>query len=338
MEGYRISNMENKSDSINIHRAERQSKGKASQIVVAVAALLIVCCLLIEGFIPAAELHEEGEIGYIPCAVNLNTFAGVRSPQYFVYSINTGEFVGIRGQDDRVYPASTTKLLTILYALTLLEPSQTVTPGNELSLVDADSSIAYVRKEHTLTAQMLIEGMLLPSGNDAAYALAAAAGYKLNPDAADGIEAVDAFMEGMNAYAETIGLCGSRFTVPDGLAGNEHYTTLEDMAIIASLAAENELIMSYASLAEDDVVYASGHTNHWVNTNLLLDPDSEYYDSRVTGLKTGSIDRSYNLICTAEQDGQRYIIGLFGGSGKEERFADARRILNQLFGTDGYFA
>lgn len=316
--------------------AKRQ--GRATQITVALLALLAVCCMLAGAFRPAAELHEEGALGYIPCAADLKHFAGVRSPQYFVYSVDSGEFVGIRGQNDRVYPASTTKLLTILYALTLLDPAEEVTPGNELTLVGAGSSIAYVKAEHTLTVEMLIEGMLLPSGNDAAYALAAAAGYKLNSDAADGVEAVEVFMQGMNAYAETLGLCGSHFTVPDGLAGDEHYTTLEDMAIVASLATENELIMTYSALAEDDVVYASGHSNHWVNTNLLLDSDSEYYDDRVTGLKTGSIDGSYNLICSAEQDGERYIIGLFGGSEKEERFADARRILNAIFDKDSLFA
>ncbi len=315
----------------------RSRQGRAGRIAVIAAALLLLGCLLTSAFTPAAQLHDEGALGYIPCADDLHAFAGVKSPQYFVYSVDSGEFIGLRGRHERVYPASTTKLLTILYALTLLEPTEEVTPGNELTLVRADSSIAYVKADHTLTVEMLIEGMLLPSGNDAAYALAAAAGCKLAPDAADGIEAVEAFMQGMNAYAAELGSCGSHFTVPDGLAGSEHYTTLEDMAIIAMHAAENELIMTYASLAEDNVVYASGHTNHWENTNLLLDPDSVYYDSRVTGLKTGSIDRSYNLICSAEKDGARYIIGLFGGSEKEGRFADAGRILDDLFDDNRYF-
>lgn len=323
-----------------VKRSRRQADrtGKVSRIIVVLLAILALCCMLIGALAPDAVLHEEGEVGYIPTAADSIAFAGVRSPQYFVYSVDSGEFIGIRGQNDRVYPASTTKLLTILYALTLLDPSEEVTPGDELTLVDADSSIAYVRKEHTLTVSMLIEGMLLPSGNDAAYALAAAAGYKLDPSAENGVDAVDAFMEGMNAHAASLGLCGSHFTVPDGLAGDEHYTTLEDMAIVASLAAENELIMSYATLAEDDVVYASGHTNHWENTNLLLDRDSEYYDSRVTGLKTGSIGGNYNLICSAEHEGERYIIGLFGGSDKEERFVDASRILDQLFSGGNIFA
>lgn len=307
------------------------------RLIVTAMALVMICCLIAAALRPGAQLHKEGDEGYIPCAANLQRFVGIKSPHYFVYCVNSGEFVALRGESDRVYPASTTKLLTILYALTLLEPSEQITPGNELTLVGEGSSIAYVKAEHTLSVEMLVEGMLLPSGNDAAYALAAAAGYRLAPDAKDGVEAVKVFMEGMNAYAAEIGLCGSHFTVPDGLAGDEHYTTLEDMAIVARLASENELIMRYASLAEADVVYASGHTNHWVNTNLLLDQESEYYDSRVDGLKTGSIDGSYNLICSAEQEGERYIIGLFGSSDKEERFADAQKIIQSLF-NDQIFA
>ncbi len=301
-------------------------------VIAAAMVLVVICFFIANAFAPRAVLHEAGEVGYIPCAAQLLQFSGIKSPQYFVYDVDLEEFVALKGENRVIYPASTTKLLTILYALSLLDPKTEVTPGDELTLVGAGSSIAYVRQEHTLTVSMLIEGMLLPSGNDAAYALAAAGGYVLDPSAADGISAVAAFMKGMANYAEAIGLCGSHFTVPDGFAGEEHYTTLEDMAIVASLAFKNDLIMSYACLAEDDVVYASGHTNHWVNTNVLLDQGSSYYDSRVTGLKTGSVDGSYNLICTAESGTHRYIIGLFGASDKDSRFADAKRILNGLFG------
>ena len=103
------------------------------------------------------------------------------------------------------------------------------------------------------------------------------------------------------------------------------------MAIIARLAAENADIMRYAGLPEDDVAYASGETNHWVNTNLMLDPGSEFYDSAVTGLKTGSLGKGkYSVIVTAELAGKRYLIGVFAAKTRSERFQDARRILEGL--------
>ena len=139
----------------------------------------------------------------------------VKAPQCYVYSVNTGTMLYLKGRGEILYPASTTKLLTIMYALTLLSPDELVTPGDELSLVGEFSTIAYVRPNHTLTVEMLIEGMLLPSGNDAAYVLAAAAGRKLTDDkTVNGVEAVGFFVEGMNSYAKTLGMTGSHFTSP----------------------------------------------------------------------------------------------------------------------------
>lgn len=280
---------------------------------------------------PRATLHEPGDNGYIPTSANLLDFS-IDAGQAFVYDMDAGEYLYLKGEARVLYPASTTKLLTILYVLTLLSPDTLVTAGEEVGMIAHGSSIAYIKRGHTLTVEMLIEGVLLPSGNDAAYVLAAAGGRTLlgNPDAG-AKEAVDVFVDGMNRYGEEIGLCGSRFLSPDGNTEEAHYSTVEDMTIIARLAAENADIMRYAGLSEDDVTYASGETNHWVNTNLMLDPDSEFYDSAVTGLKTGSLGKGkYSVIVTAELAGKRYLIGVFAAKTRSERFQDARRILEGL--------
>ena len=280
---------------------------------------------------PRATLHEPGDNGYIPTSATPLDFA-IDAEQAFVYDMDSGEYLYLKGKSRVVYPASTTKLLTILYALTLLPPNKLVTAGDEVKLISAGSSIAYIKRGHTLTVEMLIEGILLPSGNDAAYVLAAAGGKVLLDDPeAEATAAVNAFVDGMNRYGEEIGLCGSRFLSPDGNTEEAHYSTVEDMTIIARLAAENADIMRYAGLSEDDVTYASGETNHWVNTNLMLDPGSEFYDSAVTGLKTGSLGKGkYSVIVTAELAGKRYLIGVFAAKTRSGRFQDARRILEGL--------
>ena len=277
---------------------------------------------------PEAALHEEGELGYIPTSaepLDLELLA----PQAFVYDCQAGEIVYRKGDDRVVYPASTTKLLTILCALEHLAPNELITPGDELSLVGAGSSVAYIKEHHTLTAEMLVEAMLLPSGNDAAYALAAAAGHRIDPTAT-GVEAVSVFMKEMTDYASRLGLVGTCFTSPDGLAGAEHYSTLEDILLVARLAMQNSVITRYAALAEHDIIYASGHSNHWENTNELLHPDSPYYHAAVTGLKTGSLDRNYCLIFTATLNGRDYIVGLFGEWEKNDRYTDAHTVLDVL--------
>lgn len=276
-----------------------------------------------------AVLHASGDAGYIPVSAQPLELS-LRSPQAFVYDCTSGEIIYRKGEDRVVYPASTTKLLTVLCALEYLSPDALVTPGNELSLVEAGSSVAYIGQEHTVSVEMLIEGMLLPSGNDAAYALAAAAGKAIDESKA-GADAVAVFMREMMDYGADIGLVGTRFTTPDGLAGDEHYSTVEDIILIARLAMNNELIRRYAGLHEDSVTYASGHTNHWTNTNAMLDPDSPWYHAAVTGLKTGSLEHNYCLIGTVEQDGHAYIVGVFGARQKTDRYADVLAVIDALW-------
>jgi D-alanyl-D-alanine carboxypeptidase (penicillin-binding protein 5/6) len=176
--------------------------------------------------------------------------------------------------------------------------------------------------------------MLLPSGNDAAYTLAAAAGHRISHDRISNREAVDVFMRYMNEYATTLGLAGSHFTTPDGLAGENHYTTIEDMILVAKAAMENRIIRRYAALQKDTITFEDGYTTTWVNTNALLHPDSPFYRASVTGLKTGSLDNNYCVIVTVEQNGQRYIVGIFGAEDSNTRFVDAAAIIDALLGAE----
>ncbi|MBO7738386.1 MAG: D-alanyl-D-alanine carboxypeptidase [Clostridia bacterium] len=246
--------------------------------------------------------------------------------------MTSGVFVFSKGEDKVVYPGSTSKLITALFALTVLPAEKVITAGDELDMVKPGSSVAYIKKGHMLTVEMLIQAMMMPSGNDAAYVLSAAVGRAIRCD--DGISAVEAltaFIDGVNAYCLQIGLCGTVITTPDGYAGEEQYTTTEDMTIVAKLASQNEIISKYASMSRANVVYESGHTNTWVNTNKLLDTESSYYSPCVKGLKTGSINGEYSLVFSFEfDDGRKYIAGVFGADDKNTRFEDAKIII-------GYF-
>ena len=313
-------------------------KSKKGIITIYIASLVLLVALFVASIAPAifsgrsnAVLHgEDGEyaISYVENALDVE----VSSPQAFVYDVSNDTIIFTKGEDKVVYPGSTTKLLTALYALSVLPENAIVTPGSELLLVKEGSSVAYIKSHHKLTVSMLVEGMLIPSGNDAAYVLAAAAGRVIADDESlDGVRAADVFMGGLNKYAKSIGLCGTYFTVPDGYAGKEHYTTTEDMAIIARLAYKNDLITECASKPMSDVVYASGHTNIWINTNKLIDPESPYYSRYAKGLKTGSIDDEYSLVFSFEfDDGREYIAGVFGAETKNARFEDALEIISAL--------
>ena len=251
--------------------------------------------------------------------------------QVFVYDVTDGVMKFRQGTDRKIVPASVTKLLTALTALDMMPENTVITPGDELKLVAAGSSVAYIKAHHRLTLAMLVEGMLLPSGNDAAYVTAAgAARYATGNRDMSGRDAVDYFMAKVNEYAVKIGCTGTHFTVPDGLAYEGHYTTADDLVIIAEKALENPVISRCAVLLTDSVKYASGHTNEWHNTNLLINPDSDYYRSSVTGLKTGSLTDAYSVVVIEVIDGKTYIIGVFSARYPEDRYIVADRIIDGL--------
>lgn len=253
------------------------------------------------------------------------------SPQIFIYSIAESSFLYEKGTELPILPASITKLLTALYALEAMPKDTVIQPGNELDLVGKGSSIAYIKTWHKLTLEMLIEGMLLPSGNDAAYAVAAGvARYITGNQNMSGSAAVSFFMERVNEYAKSIGCTGTYYSVPDGLIYENHYTTAHDLAIIAKKALENEIIMKYAGTVTDKVFYASGETMTWNNTNQLIHRDSPYYRDCVTGLKTGSLTDSYSVLVSADIKGTSYIIGVFGAPNSDGRFSDAVKIIDIL--------
>ncbi len=257
--------------------------------------------------------------------------AGLSAPQLFVYSVSESRFLYEKGTDRPILPASITKLLTALFALESMPADTVIQPGNELELVGTGSSLAYIKTWHRLTLEMLIEGMLLPSGNDAAYAVAAATARHLTGNKKmDGSAAVAYFMEKLNEYARSIGCTGTYYQVPDGLIYDNHYTTAKDLAVIAKRALENEIIMKYAGTVRDKVFYESGETMTWNNSNQLIHPDSPYYRSCVTGLKTGSLTDSYSILLTARIDGHDYVIGVFGAPDSSRRFSDAAGLVDVL--------
>lgn len=224
----------------------------------------------------------------------------------------------------RVYPASVTKLFTAFVALQHLDPQDPCTAGEELSLVGEGSSMAWIYKGQTVTAEMAVQGMLMNSGNDAAYILAAAAGRKIHGDENLGAgEAVKVFVQEMNDQAAALGLADSHFCNPDGYHDDNHYTSLSDLVVIGQLSMLNDTIRKYAAMPESDVVYKSGQTNHWVNTNSLLHEESPFYAPSAAGLKTGHTSGAgYCLLSAFRRDEGYTIVGVFGSASYDHRFRD----------------
>ena len=257
--------------------------------------------------------------------------------QYFVYDLSQKDYTTISGTgSERIYPASITKLFTAYVALQYLEPELVITAGDALELVAPGSSIAEIQKGDTLTVEQLIEAMLLPSGNDAAYLLAVEAGRIIDSNPAEHASvAAQSFVARMNEVAKAQGMTGTNFVNPDGIHKSEHYTTFDDLVIMASLALKEPAITRYCTCSTDTVTFGSGSEKEWINTNALIDPDSEYYCPYAVGLKTGQTPSAGSCLLSAfRYENTAYIIGVFGCPKIEDRFDDTLQLFNEAIGVE----
>ncbi len=255
------------------------------------------------------------------------------SRDYFVYDCKENNVMAMSGSpDEQVYPASVTKLFTAYVALQVLDPDTVVTLGREVYMVSADSSLAYVKNGQKIAVSRLVEGMLLPSGNDAAYGLAvAAAEAKSGNSAMEPQDALAYFVNMMNETAQAEGMTGSHFANPDGYHDAEHYTTCADLITMARLALSNDLIRQYAATATDQVRFNNGDTAFWDNSNHLIDPESQYYHPAAIGLKTGHTSYAgFCLLSAFELDGEYIIIGTFGGVSPDDRYLDTLKLYEMV--------
>ena len=254
----------------------------------------------------------------------------MQARQILVYDTNTDTILYTKSvEGGKLFPASITKLFSTYVALQYLDPDTVVTAGDELDLVHAGSSIAYVSRGSQIQVKMLVEGMMLPSGNDAAMVLAAAAGRVIAQD--ENLSAADAvavFVDEMNRPAEELGFVKTHFANPDGWHTGTHYTCLQDLARIAGLALENETSRKYMRMHDDETHFYSGQYVMWENTNLLLDPDGAYYRTDAIGMKTGyTRPAGYSLMSAFTYEEGAIVVGLFGYTDKYERFPDAIRLV-----------
>jgi len=213
-----------------------------------------------------------------------------------------------------------------------MKPEDTVKVGDALELVQPDSSVAGLEEGDKLTVDQLIAAMMLPSGNDAAQVVAAAAGRviadKKNLDAE---EAVDVFMDEMNKQAQTIGMKNSHFVTPDGFHHSNHYTTMDDLVQLSKKVLTDQTIMKYTS-STNVTVKLSDRKLEWKNTNAFLHSTSSTYLPNTVGLKTGYTDKAGNCLISAFfMEDRMLIIGVFGcAKGNENRYLDSLAIYNSI--------
>ena len=254
----------------------------------------------------------------------------LNSDYVLVYDLDEEKTLFVKGDiDKQIYPASLTKLYTTYVALKYMQPDEEILVGQEeLTLVRPRSSMAYIGAGARLRVERIIEAMMLPSGNDAAYILAVATGRKIAGENISAKEAVKLFMEKVNESAKEDKLLGTHFQSPDGYHEQGHYTTMADLLEISKLALSNETITKYTGLYQDVVQIPYGIALRWTNTNRLLYPSSKYYIPQTIGLKTGYTEAAgYCLASAADFNGQRVLVLTLHCEKDTLRFQDAYNII-----------
>ena len=251
---------------------------------------------------------------------------GMTASHAFVYD-TSANLLKYAGGDSNAHlaPASLTKLLTAYTALQFMDLDTIITVGEEVNEIDPESSVAFLRPGHKLSVEMLIQALMLPSGNDAAYTIAVAGGRILseNPDLY-WKDAFDLFVTEMNEQSRRIGMTNSQFKNPDGIDIDGHYTTVNDLIILTKTVLKSDMIMRSAGTDKLDAVFFSGETVTWYNSNYFLHQDSEYYMPNAVGLKTGSTDNAGRCLISLflQEDGSYLIIGVLGSESDNARYDD----------------
>ncbi|QLQ21961.1 MAG: D-alanyl-D-alanine carboxypeptidase [Paracoccaceae bacterium] len=222
-------------------------------------------------------------------------------------NVTNQEILIDKNANDRVFPASTTKLMTALLAY------EKASAANELdqpiitiqqSTLDIpwDSHIAHLAIGDTLTVRQALYATLLESGNDAANSLAEYTSGSTN-----------AFVQLMNDRAKVLGLTGTNFVNAHGYSDPNHYTTANDMAKIAfAFSTYPELIEiagTYEFKAEFKDKDGNGKRRWWYHLGSSVNERSVNYSKFVTATKTGYTDESgYTMVFIMKHNSETYIL------------------------------
>ena len=234
-----------------------------------------------------------------------------------------------RSADEQVKIASITKVMTAILAVENCKMDEKITVSNAAATVG--NSTAGLLDGDELTVEQALRGLMIPSGNDAAIALAEHVGKKLDPKTKD---AVATFVKAMNEQAKKLGCTGTLFENPHGLdfdewAGDMH-STAHDVALMMQEAMKDDTIREVMASKDPwiEVTGADGsdHSHSMETHNVLLDQDGNI------GGKTGTTDDAgYCFASAYNRDGDEIYTVVLNSSTTDQRFADTATLASWYY-------
>lgn len=236
----------------------------------------------------------------------------VTAKSAIVIEAKTGEVIYARDVEEQRYPASTTKMMTLIVALEKGNLHDVVTASKAAS--ETEGSSIWLEEGEQLTLSDLLYGMMLVSGNDATVAVAEhIAG------------SVEAFSELMTEKAHAIGATHTSFVNTSGLPDPRHYSTAHDLAKIAAYGYRNPLFVEIIGTNEKIIPWASKeYGRDLINENKLL----RLYEGG-NGVKTGYTEAAGHCLVAGAARGGLQLIAVVLDS--DAMWVDTEALLNYGF-------
>ena len=223
---------------------------------------------------------------------------------------------------EKMYPASTTKILTAILVLENcnLDDMATVSHNAVYSLPQAYVT-TNLREGEQISINDLMYALMLKSANDAAIVLAEHVGGSL-----------EGFAEMMNKKAQEIGCKNTHFVNPNGMHDDDHYTTAYDLYLMAKYAMQNETFRKYVTTTTYTLPTTNKYTNNdriCVNTNEFLKKSSKYYNQNIIGIKTGTTTEAKNCLISAIKNDETtlYSVTLHSET-NAERYTETQKLFD----------
>ncbi|MEU9948942.1 serine hydrolase [Streptomyces sp. NPDC047939] len=248
----------------------------------------------------------------------------------FVMNNGTGKTLFTKAADTRRSTGSTTKIMTARVVLAQkglnLDSKVTVQKAYSDYIVAKGGSSARLIVGDKVTVRQLLYGLMLPSGCDAAYALADKFGSGSTRAAR-----VKSFIGKMNSTAKTLGMTNTHFDSFDGISNGSNYSTPRDLTKLASSAMKYSTFRAVVKTksTKQKVTTNTGGSRYmsWTNTNKLL---GTY--SGAIGVKTGSGPTAkYCLVFAATRNGKTVIGTVLTSTSEATRTADAKKLMDYGF-------
>lgn len=236
----------------------------------------------------------------------------IYSKRAIIYERNSNTILYGKNINEVCPMASTTKIMTALLVIESSNLESIVTISKKAA--STGGSRLGLKENDTIKVIDLLYGLMLPSGNDAAYALAEYVGGTY-----------DNFISMMNNKAKSLGLVNTNFESPHGLDSINHHTTILELAKITDYALNNDVFRKIVN-TKKYTVYINNSPKTISNTNELLGTQYVY------GVKTGFTNKAGRcLVSVANNNDLDIIVIVLGADSKKIRTSDSKKLLKYAF-------